>query len=78
MAPSSGTLSQAEGGTEISVVEEGFDLRIFEWVDIEPHDGHPQMITKKTLDESIGSDGKLVHLAEAGCFGLAYFNIHTK
>ena len=53
-------------------------LRIFEWVDIEPHDGHPQMITKKMLDESIGREGKLVHLAESGCFGLAYFNIHTK
>jgi hypothetical protein len=53
-------------------------LRIFEWVDIEPHDGHPQMITKKMLDEAIGREGRLVHLAEAGCFGLAYFNIHTK
>jgi len=53
-------------------------LRIFEWVDIEPHDGHPQMITKKMLDEAIGREGRLVHLSEAGCFGLAYFNIHTQ
>jgi hypothetical protein len=53
-------------------------LRIFEWVDIEPHDGHPQMITKKMLDEAIGREGKLVHLAESGCFGLAYFNIYTQ
>jgi len=53
-------------------------LRIFEWVDIEPHEGHPQMITKKMLDEAIGREGRLVHLAEAGCFGLAYFNIYTQ
>ena len=37
-----------------------------------------QMITKKMLDESIGSEGRLVNLAEAGCFGKAYYNIHTK
>jgi hypothetical protein len=53
-------------------------IRLFEWVDIPPHDGHPQMITKKMLDDSIGSEGRLVDLAEAGCFGKAYYNIHTQ
>lgn len=53
-------------------------LRIFEWVDIEPHDGHPQIITKKMLDESIGSEGRLITLAESGCFGKAYYNIHKQ
>ena len=53
-------------------------IRLFEWVDIPPHDGHPQMITKKMLDDAIGSEGRLVDLAEAGCFGKAYYNIHTQ
>ena len=30
------------------------------------------------LDEAIGSEGRLVNLAESGCFGKAYYNIHTK
>jgi hypothetical protein len=53
-------------------------LRIFEWVDIPAHEGHPQEITKKLLDDAIGNEGKLVHLSEAGCFGLAYFNTYTQ
>jgi hypothetical protein len=52
-------------------------LRIFEWVDISPHEGHPQMITKEFLDNSIGKDGNIVQLAESGCFGKAYYNIVT-
>lgn len=50
-------------------------LRIFEWVDIPPHEGHPQMITKEFLDNVIGQPGQTVQLAECGCFGKAYYNI---
>lgn len=50
-------------------------LRIFEWIDIPPHEGHPQMITKELLDNAIGKEGQTVQLAENGCFGIAYFNI---
>ena len=39
-------------------------LRIFEWVDILPHEGHPQMITKEFLDTSIGQEGNIVQLAD--------------
>lgn len=52
-------------------------LRIFEWVDIPPHEGHPQMITKEFLDKCIGKEGNTVQLAENGCFGRAYYNIVT-
>ena len=52
-------------------------LRIFEWVDIPPHEGHPQMITKNFLDNAIDKQGQTVQLAESGCFGKAYFNIKT-
>ena len=52
-------------------------LRIFEWVDIPPHEGHPQMITKEFLDKCLKSQGNTVQLAENGCFGKAYYNIVT-
>lgn len=53
-------------------------LRIFEWVDVPAHEGHPQEITKNFLDSVIGSEGKVVQLAESGCFGKAYYNIHSQ
>ena len=49
-------------------------LRIFEWVDIPPHEGHPQMITKEFLDKCLSKNGNTVELAENGCFGKAYYN----
>jgi hypothetical protein len=50
-------------------------LRIFEWVNIPAHDGHPHMLTKENLDNWIGHSGSLVHLAEGGCHGLAYYGV---
>lgn len=32
-------------------------VRIFEWVDIPPYDGHPHMLTKKDLDSWLNVDG---------------------
>lgn len=53
-------------------------LRIFEWVDIPAHEGHPQEITKKFLDDAIGSTGDVIQLSQSGCFGAAYFNTYTQ
>jgi hypothetical protein len=58
-------------------------LRIFEWVDIPPHDGHPIELTKFKLDKwivnaserTLYSYGHTQQLAESGCYGNAYFNI---
>jgi hypothetical protein len=58
-------------------------LRIFEWVDIPPHDGHPIELTKYKVDKwivngserSLYSYGHTQQLAESGCYGNAYFNI---
>lgn len=50
-------------------------FRIFEWIDIPPHEGHPQMLTREFLDRIIGKNGETVQLAENGCFGRAYYNI---
>jgi len=52
-------------------------LRIFEWVDIPAHDGHPIELTKEKLDAWIGKEGQTIQLAESGCFGKAYFNTYT-
>jgi hypothetical protein len=52
-------------------------LRIFEWVDIPAHDGHPIELTSAKLDAWIGNEGQTIHLAESGCFGKAYFNTYT-
>jgi hypothetical protein len=53
-------------------------LRIFEWVDVPPHDGHPIELTKQKLDAWIGNEGQTIRLAESGCFGKAYFSTYTK
>ncbi len=50
-------------------------LRIFEWINVPAHDGHPIELTKEKLDQWIGKEGKIVQLAESGCYGNAYFNI---
>jgi hypothetical protein len=53
-------------------------LRIFEWVNVPAHDGHPIELTKNKLDEWIGKEGQTIMLADAGCFGRAYFNTYTQ
>lgn len=50
-------------------------FRIFEWINVKPHEGHPQMLTKEFLDQCIGKKGNIVQLSESGCFGTAYYNI---
>jgi hypothetical protein len=52
-------------------------LRIFEWVDIPPHEGHPIELTKEKLDRWIGKEGQTIQLGESGCFGKAYYNVIT-
>ena len=53
-------------------------LRIFEWVNVPAHDGHPIELTKEKLDVWIGKEGQTIQLAESGCFGKAYFSTYTK
>jgi len=53
-------------------------LRLFEWVDIPPHDGHPIELKKKKLDRWIEQEGNIIKLAESGCYGNAYYNVLTQ
>lgn len=53
-------------------------LRLFEWIDVPPHDGHPIELTKESLDKWIGASGQTIRLAESGCYGHAYYNVFEK
>ena len=50
-------------------------LRIFEWINIPPHDGHPHCLTKENLDAWIGGSGNTTKLAlaESNCYGECYY-----
>lgn len=51
-------------------------LRMFEWIDIPPYPGHPQMLTKKYLDEIIQLPGsETAYVREYGCFGNVYYGV---
>lgn len=51
-------------------------LRIFEWIDIPPHEGHPIQLTKEYLDNIISIPGsRTVQLSESGCYGKAYYGV---
>lgn len=48
-------------------------LRIFEWVDIPQHLGHPQTLTQENLETWIGQKGEVKVLNENGCVGKAFY-----
>jgi hypothetical protein len=51
-------------------------LRLFEWIDLPPHDGHPHMLTAPALRDWIGTEsGAVTELAESGCFGRAFSGV---
>lgn len=52
-------------------------LRLFEWIDIPAHEGHPHELTQETLNEWIGAKGNTVNLNHSGCYGKGYYVIHT-
>jgi 2-polyprenyl-3-methyl-5-hydroxy-6-metoxy-1,4-benzoquinol methylase len=53
-------------------------IRIFEWIDIPAHPGHPQMLTKVKLDEWLQGDGTVEDFRgnhENGCNQVAYYGV---
>lgn len=50
-------------------------LRIFEWVNVPPCEGHPHMLTEFGLNDWLGTSGNVVPLSYEGCFGDAYINV---
>lgn len=51
-------------------------LRLFEWIDIPPHPGHPHELTKEKLNDWIGCNGSVKDLAGSGCYGRCYYVSH--
>lgn len=48
-------------------------IRIFEWVDIPPHEGHPHMLSELSLNAWLGLRGTVTQLTgQNGCSGKAY------
>lgn len=54
-------------------------LRIFEWIDIPPHQGHPHMLTEAKLNEWIDGQGTVGQLNGKGeCYGKYYAGAFVK
>ena len=50
-------------------------IRLFEWIDIPPHEGHPQELKEEKLNEWLGGTGTTEFLNENGCYGRAYYGV---
>lgn len=51
-------------------------IRLFEWVDTTPSDGHPHTLRADDLARWLGSPGTLEYLSgENGCLGFAYHGV---
>lgn len=50
-------------------------VRIFDWVDIPPYDGHPHLLTRDSLDKWLGGKGFVAELSESGAVGSAYYGV---
>jgi len=52
-------------------------LRLFEWINLPSHPGHPHQLTEQTLNSWLGGWGTTSKIAEAGCFGQAYYGVFS-
>lgn len=50
-------------------------LRIFEWIDLPAHEGHPQELKEHDLNNWIDGEGTTEELNENGCHGRAYYGV---
>jgi hypothetical protein len=54
-------------------------LRLFEWIDLPPHPGHPQELTEESLNRWIGLQaGQVAEFNGSGCFGRAFFGTFSQ
>lgn len=50
-------------------------IRIFEWIGIEPYDGHPQRLEQAWLEHWLGSPGYIAELNQDGAVGTAFYGV---
>lgn len=48
-------------------------IRLFEWIDLPPHVGHPHELKAAKLDAWLGGTGRVENMNENGCNGWAYY-----
>jgi len=53
-------------------------LRIFEWIDFPPHQGHPQMLTASNMSSWLGAPGVVTKLSEPGLRGNTFSGVFTR
>lgn len=53
-------------------------IRLFEWINIPAHEGHPHELRKEILDTWLGAAGKVEELnGENACHGTAYYGVFS-
>lgn len=50
-------------------------VSIFEWIDVPPYPGHPNILTRENLDEWLDGKGFVTELNESGAVGRAYYGV---
>lgn len=50
-------------------------VRLFEWIDLPPYEGHLHMLTQADLDRWLDTAGSTEQMNENGCVGPAYYAV---
>lgn len=50
-------------------------IRLFEWIDLPPHVGHPHELKSDRLDAWLDGTGQVENMNENGCNGMAYYGV---
>lgn len=58
-----------------TALHQAHSVRIFEWLETEPCEGHPHTLHAEDLDEWLGGNGTIEFVDENGATGLAYYGV---
>lgn len=50
-------------------------VRVFEWIDLPPHIGHPHELKAQSLTQWLGGYGTVEQMNENGCVGRAFYGV---
>lgn len=50
-------------------------IRLFEWIETEPNEGHPHVLTEEKLNKWLGGEGKVEEINDRGCVGKCFYGI---
>lgn len=52
-------------------------VRLFEWINIPAHEGHPHMLQADLLDRWLNSEGTIERMDTTHCVGMAYYGVFS-